>query len=189
MRTIPDSIFSVTADSNSPGFVLARPQWNYISKKEIVNRLAVLMGGLVAERIIFGDENITMGASSDLQNATKLATYVLYACGMGNMLALFGNENMDETPSIIFDDAREGINQEAKALLEAAEKLAQETLEKQKVLLLQLANYLSDKRAVSKDLMMDFLIKYAVDFRKEDIITDADHLFYRDHLKKQVEKL
>lgn len=189
MRTIPDSIFSVTADSNSQGFVLARPQWNYISKKEIVNRLAVLMGGLVAERIIFGDENITMGASSDLQNATKLATYVLYACGMGNMLALFGNENMDETPSIIFDDAREGINQEAKALLEAAEKLAQETLEKQKVLLLQLANYLSDKRAVSKDLMMDFLIKYAVDFRKEDIITDADHLFYRDHLKKQVEKL
>lgn len=189
MRTIPDSIFSVTADSNSQGFVLARPQWNYISKKEIVNRLAVLMGGLIAERIIFGDENITIGASSDLQNATKLATYVLYACGMGNMLALFGNENMDETPNVIFDDAREGINREAKALLEAAENLAQKTLEKQKVLLLQLANYLSDKRAVSKELMMEFLIKYAVDFKKEDIITDADHLFYRDHLKKQVDAL
>ncbi len=189
MRTIPDSIFSVTADSNSQGFVLARPQWNYISKKEIVNRLAVLMGGLIAERIVFGDENITIGASSDLQNATKLATYVLYACGMGNMLALFGNENMDETPNIIFDDAREGINREAKALLEAAEGLAQETLEKQKVLLLQLANYLSDKRAVNKDLMMDFLVKFAVDFKKDDIITDADHLFYRGHLKKQVDNL
>lgn len=189
MRTIPDSIFSVTADSNSQGFVLARPQWNYISKKEVVNRLAVLMGGLVAERIVFGDENITIGASSDLQNATKLATYVLYACGMGNMLALFGNENMDETPSVIFDDAREGINREAKALLEAAEDLAQKTLEKQKVLLLQLANYLSDKRAVNKELMMDFLIKYAVDFKKEDIITDADHLFYRAHLKKQVDNI
>ncbi|MBD8347344.1 hypothetical protein [Dysgonomonas sp. HGC4] len=189
MHTIPDSIFSVTADSNSQGFVLARPQWNYISKKEIVNRLAVLMGGLVAERIVFGDENITIGASSDLQNATKLATYVLYACGMGNMLALFGNENMDETPNVIFDDAREGINREAKALLEAAENLAQKTLETQRVLLLQLANYLSDKRAVSKDLMMEFLVKYAVDFKKEDIITDADHLFYRDHLKKQVDAL
>lgn len=189
MHTIPDSIFSVTADSNSQGFVLARPQWNYISKKEIVNRLAVLMGGLVAERIVFGDENITIGASSDLQNATKLATYVLYACGMGNMLALFGNENMDETPNVIFDDAREGINREAKALLEAAENLAQKTLEIQRVLLLQLANYLSDKRAVSKDLMMEFLVKYAVDFKKEDIITDADHLFYRDHLKKLVDAL
>ncbi len=189
MRTIPDSIFSVTADSNSQGFVLARPQWNYISKKEIVNRLAVLMGGIVAERIIFGDENITIGANSDLQTATKLATHVLYACGMGNMLALFGNENMDETPGIIFDDDRDGINKEAKALLTEAETLAEKTLEKQKVLLLQLSNYLSDKRAINKDLMMDFLLKYAVDFKKEDIITDADNLFYRNHLKELFNKL
>lgn len=189
MRTIPDSIFSVTADSNSIGFVLARPQWNYISKKEIVNRLAVLMGGLVAERIVFGEDNITVGASSDLQAATKLATHVLYACGMGNMLALFGNENMDEIPGVIFDDDREGINKEAKILLNSAEQLAQEVLTKQKILLLQLSNYLSDKRAVGKELMMDFLEKYAVDFRKEDIIADVDNLFYRNHLKEQLRKL
>jgi len=189
MRTIPDSIFSVTADSNSMGFVLARPQWNYISKKEIINRLAVLMGGLVAERIVFGEDNITVGASSDLQAATKLATHVLYACGMGKMLALFGNENMDETPSVIFDDDREGINKEAKILLNSAEQLAQEVLAKQKVLLLQLANYLSDKRAVNKELMMDFLTKYAVDFKKGDIATDVDNLFYRNHLKEEFNKI
>lgn len=183
MRTIPDSIFSVTADSNSQGFVLARPQWNYISKKEIVNRVAVLLGGIVAERIVFGDENITIGASSDLQQATRLITSVLYTCGMGDMLALFGNENMEDTPNFIFDDDREGINQQAKDVLREAEVLAENTLEKQKILLLQLANYLSDKRAVSKELMLDFLLKYAVDFRKEDIVEDADHLFYRNHLK------
>lgn len=189
MHTVPDSIFSVTADSNSQGFVLARPQWNYVSKKEIINRLAVLMGGLIAERIIFGDENITIGANSDLQSATKLATYVLYACGMGGMLALFGNENMEEIPGVIFDDDREGINREAKALLQTAETLAQDTLVKQKILLLHLADYLSDKRAVNKEQMLDFLVKYAVDFNKEDIIVDADFLFYRQSLKEQIKEI
>ena len=189
MNTVPESIFSVTADSNSQGFVLSRPQWNYVSKKEIVNRLAVLLGGLIAERIVFGDENITIGANSDLQSATKLATYVLYACGMGTMPALFGNENIEDTPSIIFDDDRDGINKEAKALILKAEELATKTLETQKQLLLRLADYLSDKRAVNKIQMMDFLVKYAVDFKKEDVITDADNLFYRNHLKEQLNKL
>lgn len=189
MHTVPDSIYSVTADSNSQGFVLARPQWNYVSKKEIVNRLAVLLGGLIAERLVFGDENITLGASSDLQAATKLATYVLYACGMGTKLALFGNENMDEIPSIIFDDDRNGINQEAKALLKSGEDLAIQTLEKQKHLLFRLSDYLSDKRAISKNGMIDLLTKYAIDFSVDDIIEDADHLFYRNHLKSQVSKL
>lgn len=189
MKTVPDSVFSVTADSNSLGFVLARPQWNYVSKKEIVNRLAVLLGGLVAEKIVFGDENITIGANSDLVSATRLATHVLYACGMGEVAAYFGNEHMDETPSVIFDDDRGGINEEAKKLLVKAEDLAVKTLSEQRVLLLQLANYLSDKRGANKEKILEFIKAYAVGFKVDELIEDADHLFYRSHLKKLVSDL
>lgn len=189
MRTLPDSIFSVTADSNSQGFVLSNPEWNYVSKKEIINRLAVLLGGIAAERVVFGDENITIGASSDLRAATRLITFVLYTCGMGDTPALFGNEHLDDTPTVLFDDDRGGLNKQVKEFLLAAEDLAHKTLEKQKVLLLHLADYLSDKRSVSKDQMMDFLLKYAVDFKKEDIVTNPEHLFYRDHLKTLVKGL
>ena len=189
MYTLPDSIFSVTADSNSQGFVLSNPEWNYVSKKEIINRLAVLLGGLAAERVVFGDENITIGASSDLRAATRLVTYVLYTCGMGDTPALFGNEHLDDTPTVLFDDDRDGINKQVKDFLLTAEELAHKTLEKQKVLLLRLADYLSDKRSVSKDQMMELLLKYAVGFKKEDIVTDPDHLFYRNHLKSLIKKL
>lgn len=189
MKTIPESVFSVTADSNSLGFVLARPQWNYVSKKEIVNRLAVLLGGLTAERLIFDDENITIGSNSDLTNATKLATYILYSCGFGTTLASFGNEHMDEVPAIVFDDERTGINKEAKILLKQAEELATATLEKQRTLLIRLADYLSDKRAANKEKLREFIEKYAVDFDVTTIIEDADHLFYRNHLKKLVDRL
>lgn len=188
MKTIPDVIFSVTADSTSNGFVLSRPEWNYISKKEIINRLAVLLGGLVAERIIFGEENVTIGSSSDLNKATQLATYVLYACGMGEIKATFGNENINSTPSVIFDNSSETVNKEAKDLLIQAEKLAEQTLFKQNKLLIKMANHLSDKRTIGKEQVKEFITKYAVDFNINEIIEDAEHLFYRQHLKKLAEK-
>ena len=188
MKTIPDVVFSVTADSSSDGFVLSRPEWNYISKKEIINRLAILLGGLVAERIIFGEENVTIGSSSDLNKATQFATYVLYACGMGDVKANFGNENMNSTPSVIFDNSSETVNRDAKELLVKAEQLAEQTLIKQKKLLIKMADYLSDKRTLTKEQVKDFVRKYAVDFDISEIIEDAEHLFYRKHLKELAEK-
>ena len=183
MKTIPDAVFSVTADSTSDGFVLSRPEWNYISKKEILNRLAVLLGGLVAERIIFGEENVTIGSGSDLAKATQLAINVLYSCGMGNTKAAFGNENLNEAPKVIFDNNSETVNKEAKELLVRAEALAEQTLRKQKRLLVNMADYLSDKRSLNKEQVKEFIKQYAVEFNMNDIIEDAEHLFYRKHLK------
>lgn len=189
MRTIPLSVFSVTADNYSLGFVLARPEWNYVSKDEIINRLAVLFGGLEAERLVFGEKNITIGASQDLTNATRLATYVLYSCGFGKTPAAFGNVSKDETPTIIFDAEVSPLNGEAKDLLMAAQKLAADTLKEQRVLLLQMANYLSDKRALDKTAIKDYVVKYAVNFDTKTLIEDADNIYYRNHLKQEVAKI
>lgn len=189
MRTIPTSIFSVTADNQSQGFVLARPEWNYVSKDEIINRLAVLFGGIEAERLIFGDKNITIGASQDLANASRLVTYVLYSCGFGDELASYGNVHMDETPAIIFDADISPLNGQAKEWLVEAQKMAANTLEEQKVLLLKMANYLSDKRTLDKKGIKKYVEQYAVNFDIKSLVEDADDLFYRKHLKDQVNKL
>lgn len=188
MKTVPDVIFSVTADSNSDGFVLSRPEWNYISKKEIINRLAVLLGGMVAERLVFGEENVTIGSSSDLGKATQLATYVLYVCGMGEIKATFGNQNMSGTPSVIFDNSSETVNRDAKELLIRAEQLAGQTLKKQEKLLIKMADYLSDKRTLTKEQIKEYIRLYATDFDLNEVVEDAEHLFYRKHLKGLAEK-
>ncbi len=125
-----------------------------------------------------------MGSSSDLSKATKLATYVVYSCGMGETLAAFGNENKEFTPAVIFDNNSKTVNIEAKELLAKAEELAERTLEKQKSLLIRVADYLSDNRSLNKAKTREFIEKYAIDFNMGQIVENAENLFYRKHLKE-----
>lgn len=53
-----------------------------ISKKQLLARLDVCMGGRVAEEIIFGEEHVTTGASNDLHTATELAQYMVIFPGL-----------------------------------------------------------------------------------------------------------
>jgi cell division protease FtsH len=57
-----------------------------MSKIEMVSRLAILMGGRVAEELKFGDDNVTAGASSDIQQATRLARAMVTRWGLSDAI-------------------------------------------------------------------------------------------------------
>jgi cell division protease FtsH len=63
----------------------------------MISRLAIMMGGRVAEEEIFGKENVTSGASSDIEQATRLARAMVTRWGFSEELGVVSyGENQDE---------------------------------------------------------------------------------------------
>jgi cell division protease FtsH len=68
-----------------------------MSYEQMTSRLAILMGGRVSEEIIFGKEKVTSGASSDIDQATKLARAMVTKWGFSDELGVVSyGENQEE---------------------------------------------------------------------------------------------
>jgi cell division protease FtsH len=68
-----------------------------MSYEQMISRLAVLMGGRVAEEIVFGKDKITSGASSDIEQATRLARMMVTRWGYSDDLGVVAyGENQEE---------------------------------------------------------------------------------------------
>ncbi|HMN47093.1 MAG TPA: ATP-dependent zinc metalloprotease FtsH [Povalibacter sp.] len=70
------------------GMVMQLPERDKLSMsyEQMMSRLAVLMGGRVSEEIIFGDDKVTSGAQSDIEQATKLARAMVTRWGFSKEL-------------------------------------------------------------------------------------------------------
>jgi len=81
------------------GMVMQLPERDKFSMtyEQMTSRLAILMGGRVAEELIFGKEKVTSGASSDIDQATKLARAMVTKWGYSDKLGVVAyGENQDE---------------------------------------------------------------------------------------------
>lgn len=68
------------------------PDKMYQSKRDIVENIMISLGGRAAEEIIFGKDNITTGASSDLKKATEMVLAMIGSYGMDEELGLLSYE-------------------------------------------------------------------------------------------------
>ena len=73
-------------------YIPTKDTYNY-ARKKMLNRLATLMGGRIAEEVALGE--ITSGASSDIEQATKLARNMVCMWGMSGLGPIAFAENQD----------------------------------------------------------------------------------------------
>jgi cell division protease FtsH len=68
-----------------------------MSLEQMTSRLAIMMGGRVAEELVFGREKVTSGAASDIEQATKLARMMVTRWGLSEELGTIAyGENQEE---------------------------------------------------------------------------------------------
>ncbi|XP_042003187.1 ATP-dependent zinc metalloprotease FTSH 4, mitochondrial-like isoform X2 [Salvia splendens] len=119
-----------------------------ISRKQMLARLDVSMGGRVAEELIFGESEVTSGASSDLEGATRIARAMVTRYGMSKQVGFVTHDYNDNGRSMS-TETRLLIEQEVKDLLENAYNNAKTILTTHSKELHALANELLDKETLS----------------------------------------
>ena len=131
------------------GLVLSLPERDQLSvtKLKYKSKIAMAMGGKVAEEIIFGPENVTSGASSDIQQITKIARAMVTQFGMSNELGNIDFINEQQTylgPSTgniqAGPETQEKIDSEIRRIVDEGYETAKKILTKNKKKLDNLAN-------------------------------------------------
>jgi cell division protease FtsH len=129
-----------------------------MTKSELLDRLAVLLGGRVAEEIVFGE--ISTGAHNDLQRATDIATSMVKQFGMSEKLGYVTFEK-EKGPLFLpspFSSAREysedtarQIDEEVKKIIDESHQKIKEILTAKRDSLEELARFLMEKEVVEEE--------------------------------------
>jgi len=136
------------------------------SRSYLENQMAVALGGRVAEEIIFGEEEVTTGASNDLQQVTRVARQMITRYGMSDRLGpvalgrqqgnvFLGRDIMSERD--FSEETASTIDAEVRVLVDAAYKRAKQVLVENRHVLNQLADVLIDKETVDADELQELL--------------------------------
>ena len=142
------------------GYTQALPEGEkYLtSKAELKDRLAMLMGGRVAEEIIFADP--TTGASNDIEKATEIARKMVMEFGMSEKLGpmLYGKGSNEVFLGRDYgrqqdysDEVASSIDDEVKSLLSDAHIIAGKILKKFKKQMEIMVKVLIEKETIDRD--------------------------------------
>jgi cell division protease FtsH len=136
------------------GVTMQLPERDHLShtKQFLESRLAIMFGGRTAEEIIFGPENVTTGAASDIQVATQTARGMITAYGMSEKLGrvryqaneqeVFLGHAVTQTQNVS-EATAQLIDQEVRRLIEEAEGKARQVL----------TDHLDDLHLIAKALL------------------------------------
>lgn len=107
-------LIKITINLFSPktlGFTLFEPSSNNLqTKEELIQEIMVLLGGRIAEEIIFKNTNISSGASHDIQQVKLIAEQMIVHLGMGDKIVISDpikiNAEIDNIITIAYDRAK-----------------------------------------------------------------------------------
>ena len=179
------------------GYTMQRPENDnsFISYNHLMDEIAMCMGGRIAEEIVFKD--ITTGASSDINQATKLAHKMVYNWGMSKNLGFLGLSNDQQvfigrdyqTRSDFSEKLAAEADDEIRQILDYNYKRAKKILSDNKDLLDQMSKLLLSHETINKD-EIDLLMqgKTAEEVAQIMDIREMEQRKKEEEYKKQLEK-
>ena len=138
------------------------------SRTYLQNQMAVALGGRVAEEIVYGEDEVTTGASNDLQQVAQVARQMVTRFGMSDKLGpvalgrsqggmFLGRDIAAERD--FSEDTAATIDEEVSELVDVAYKRATKVLVSNRSVLDELADMLVDLETVDAEQLQELLIR------------------------------
>ena len=138
------------------------------SRAYLQNQMAVALGGRVAEEIVYGEDEVTTGASNDLQQVARVARQMVTRFGMSDKLGpvalgrsqggmFLGRDIAAERD--FSEDTAAAIDQEVSELVAEAYRRATQVLSANRPVLDELAELLVEKETVDAEQLQELLIE------------------------------
>jgi len=159
-NTDPVHKISVIARGRALGYTLTLPEEDkfLMTREELSDELAMLLGGRVAEELVFGD--ITTGAANDIERATKVARQMVTEYGMSDVLGpltlgqkqheVFLGRDLAAQPDYSDQVAFE-IDSEVRRMIDEAHDEALDILQEHRAKLDEMAAILIDRETIDRD--------------------------------------
>ena len=138
------------------------------SRAYLENQMAVALGGRVAEEIVYGEDEVTTGASNDLQQVARVARQMVTRFGMSDRLGpvalgraqggMFLGRDI-ATERDFSEDTAAAIDEEVSELVDRAYVRAKEVLTTNRPVLDELAELLVKKETVDAEELQELLIE------------------------------
>lgn len=155
--TDPVHRISIVARGMSLGHTLIPPAHDrtHETKSRLIDQLAAILGGRAAEEVVFNE--MTAGASNDIEQATKIARAMVMDFGMSTKL---GPVNLSNTPDAdaspfesgdVSESTKEKIDMEITSMIEEGRRKAIVLVKKYRKLLDKVSEELLDKETLDRD--------------------------------------
>ncbi|MDX9819302.1 MAG: cell division protein FtsH, partial [Desulfococcus multivorans] len=154
------------------GYTQQRPTEDryLMSREELLGKIDVLLGGRVAEKMVF--EDVTTGAGNDLQRATDIARAMISEYGMGETLGLstyprrqtpifLGNDQTGMSSRDYSEETAAKLDDEVKDILTRREKHVTELLTAHKETLVTIAETLLEKEVLDNAAFEALILRHA----------------------------
>lgn len=134
------------------------------TKEELLDRIAVMLGGRAAEEVVFHD--LSTGAQDDLQRASEMARRMVTEFGMGECLGPYAVEQAHQpmfldghnsSPKTYSEATAQSIDREAQTIVERMYQRARQLLTEHRDKLETLAQYLLQHEVIEQATLMTLL--------------------------------
>ena len=137
-----------------------------LSRSELLARIITTLAGRVTEQVVFGDPEVTTGASNDLQQVTNIARQMVTRYGMSNIGPIALEDDNNEQMFLGSSDSDQGIadriDTEVCKIINHCERIATEIISDNRVVIDLIVEKLLDSETINGDEFRKLVKQYTI---------------------------